>query len=481
MGDPEKQDYRATLSCPQKRDHRATLSDAEKQEHLATLSEAHRLSEKFRISVDLVDEAQKHLDFLQRVYEVSSSLHQIQVMENAVRRYETIWLPIVAQNRHMLLEPPLDVHWAWHVHMLCPQKYVEDCLQLVGCVPDHRFDADIVGGRDLWSQETKEPYDISYDKVKRCLKFRSSLSCDIIGGSERQKGFYYNVSLPHFRVKRFLTLSVYRYTRFVALKRFASAGSFLVPTYDIDLIWHTHQLCPGKYGENMRDFLGYVMEHDDTTTDRSPGSRLNDATAETERLWNEAYPWDQYRINGVSYRGLDTREKLHKMTDDEEDDIFRCVRDIRIQSLTLSGDLKAKYKVAGTLSLNRLTVPLELKKGLPFSWQGPGGEDLLSFNDNSRQVTGTLVAELWRSDGMLSKKPFQDLHFNVSIYFQNVVGVVRHIQVSRHVLTLSLFGLWVVVITSVWKSGPRLNIKTVLSTYGDFHVKDKTAVRTSYL
>ena len=30
-------------------------------------------------------------------------------------------------------------------------------------------------------------------------------------------------------------------------------------------------------------------------------------------------------------------------------------------------------------------------------------------------------------------------------------------------------------------SGSRLNIKTVLSTYGDFHVKDKTAVRTSYL
>ena len=30
-------------------------------------------------------------------------------------------------------------------------------------------------------------------------------------------------------------------------------------------------------------------------------------------------------------------------------------------------------------------------------------------------------------------------------------------------------------------SGPRLNIKTVLSMYGDFHVKDKTAVRTSYL
>ena len=32
-----------------------------------------------------------------------------------------------------------------------------------------------------------------------------------------------------------------------------------------------------------------------------------------------------------------------------------------------------------------------------------------------------------------------------------------------------------------WYPGPRLNIKTVLSTYDDFHVKDKTAVRTSYL
>ena len=30
-------------------------------------------------------------------------------------------------------------------------------------------------------------------------------------------------------------------------------------------------------------------------------------------------------------------------------------------------------------------------------------------------------------------------------------------------------------------AGPRLNIKTVLSTYGVFHVKDKTAVGTSYL
>ena len=43
---------------------------------------------------------------------------------------------------------------------------------------------------------------------------------------------------------------------------------------------------------------------------------------------------------------------------------------------------------------------------------------------------------------------------------------------SLHMRTITLIGQ---------VSGPRLNIKTVFSTYGDFHVKDKTAVRTSYL
>ena len=41
--------------------------------------------------------------------------------------------------------------------------------------------------------------------------------------------------------------------------------------------------------------------------------------------------------------------------------------------------------------------------------------------------------------------------------------------------------LIIVTAAAATAPGPRLNIKTVLSTYGDFHVKDKTAVRTSYL
>ena len=62
--------------------------------------------------------------------------------------------------------------------------------------------------------------------------------------------------------------------------------------------------------------------------------------------------------------------------------------------------------------------------------------------------------------------------YNVNLSSQmaltTMVQAVK-LSISKNLLTLSSY------------PGPRLNIKTVLSTYGDFQVKDKTAVRTSYL
>ena len=58
-------------------------------------------------------------------------------------------------------------------------------------------------------------------------------------------------------------------------------------------------------------------------------------------------------------------------------------------------------------------------------------------------------------------------------------------HVSNDVFVIRQSDIYGVVLfpkgTIIALPGPRLNIKTVLSTYGDFHVKDKTAVRTSYL
>ena len=53
---------------------------------------------------------------------------------------------------------------------------------------------------------------------------------------------------------------------------------------------------------------------------------------------------------------------------------------------------------------------------------------------------------------------------------------------NANMKTLASYNIYTYnIYTNTMAAGGRLNIKTVLSTYGDFHVKDKTAVRTSYL
>ena len=71
----------------------------------------------------------------------------------------------------------------------------------------------------------------------------------------------------------------------------------------------------------------------------------------------------------------------------------------------------------------------------------------------------------------------------VSIYMccLTTIGIsIINIKRSRDRL-IFIIGIVVSGKLHLYWNRPRLNIKTVLSTYGDFHVKDKTAVRTSYL
>lgn len=53
------------------------------------------------------------------------------VVENAVRRYETCWLPLVAAHAatraRSVLAPPLDVAWVWLLHVLDPSSYAKVC------------------------------------------------------------------------------------------------------------------------------------------------------------------------------------------------------------------------------------------------------------------------------------------------------------------------------------------------------------------
>ena len=75
-----------------------------------------------------------------------------------------------------------------------------------------------------------------------------------------------------------------------------------VPMYDVDLMWHTHQLFPLIYERDTTALLGYLLNHDDETTDRSPGSKLATSDSETRALWKQVYG-EHFVIPGVLNRG----------------------------------------------------------------------------------------------------------------------------------------------------------------------------------
>ncbi|KAJ5339079.1 hypothetical protein N7452_005807 [Penicillium brevicompactum] len=53
-----------------------------------------------------------------------------------------------------------------------------------------------------------------------------------------------------------------RYTKFLGLFK-AHPGTLLVPTLDIDLVWHTHQCSAKEYQRKMIDLTGRFVDHND--------------------------------------------------------------------------------------------------------------------------------------------------------------------------------------------------------------------------
>ena len=102
---------------------------------------------------------------------------------------------------------------------------------------------------------------------------------------------------------------------------------------------------------------------------------------------------------------------------------------------------------------------------------------ILSINFR-RCVACKVLCKIWNLDFWQFFKicNFDFVLFWLGIWCEWLVWVImgrRGVSQNEGVLVvLVFFVLWL-----SWS----LNIKTVLSTYGDFHVKDKTAVRTSYL
>eukprot|EP00816_Leptocylindrus_hargravesii_P006274 CAMPEP_0196826968 /NCGR_PEP_ID=MMETSP1362-20130617/93907_1 /TAXON_ID=163516 /ORGANISM="Leptocylindrus danicus, Strain CCMP1856" /LENGTH=568 /DNA_ID=CAMNT_0042207577 /DNA_START=579 /DNA_END=2281 /DNA_ORIENTATION=- len=335
-----------------------------KEEKVAASSKAEMLSE---FSIDLVTNAKLHRTFLQSLHQHKISWDNL-VLQNedfsfavSMHRYTQLWLPMIynANTQEMLackkqtpLVPPSDVAWLWHCHRLAPYDYMRYIksqekerklsIEDAAFVPFsfQHYDSntgaiDVCNSDEEVCRETRRLWERLYPKERFFLNDESSSSLvsvtdvdksltpadcqnecvllngfDLYGSTLRQATFLWQVSSPAFEDNDFLQDAVVNYFRFLSLKKHCAdtVGKerfIIVPTYQIDLMWHTHMLadCNGTaYRQDCRRILGKTLDHDDSLNDRSEGSDLNRAFDATKKLWLEVYGVE-YFVRGGMYRG----------------------------------------------------------------------------------------------------------------------------------------------------------------------------------
>jgi len=161
--------------------------------------------------------------------------------------------------------------------------------------------------RRLWSiVYQKEPYDI----LSTFYKFPGNSAAQVVpvddidgleellGAVARQASFYYYVSQPYMWEDAFLQASLERYKCFLHLLSKSKGKTFCVPTFDIDLIWHSHQLSPVAYAKDTKALLGSVVD----SVERGPGTKLaQDGFDHTATLWESTFG-NSYEKAGSMYR-----------------------------------------------------------------------------------------------------------------------------------------------------------------------------------
>eukprot|EP00961_Rhodomonas_salina_P042210 567285-Rhodomonas_salina.2 len=74
--------------------------------------------------------------------------------------------------------------------------------------------------------------------------------------------------------------------------------AFIVPTYDMDLMWHTHLAFPCNYEQTCLLLAGFAVRHDHSVNDRAAGSKL--LIANTRQLFEKAYGYKRDKVGGMS-------------------------------------------------------------------------------------------------------------------------------------------------------------------------------------
>lgn len=395
-------------------------------------------------SLDLIEAARRQLVFLKKVDQYRPSLYNGPMVIEAIRRYEMLWLPLLAEadQSHAELCGPIDVEWVWHVHLLAPLHYKDDTHTILGRFPNHQLltKKDLTRAheraRSLWTSKygPHEPFETPSLEALSARppddprhNFHSKLSYDLAEAISRQRWFCYQVSLPHYREPQFLKAALVRYKKYLFLKRH-NPSEFLVPCYDMDLIWHSHQLHPHAYEKDTRAVLGRTLNHDDSVNDRNEGSKLCRSDAVTRDLWRTFFQ-EEFAKSGAMFRGEPPADKLSLLADDSLTSLCTKVCRIRITSVNFE-PVQSLTRYALHVSCPR--VASSVLSQSPGSQAGNAVVKLRRPHTSWEEKNGKAVAEFSFNSGMHRVLSFELIDKRGCICSSNeVLSTLRYPLTSR--------------------------------------------------
>ncbi|KAK0499368.1 hypothetical protein EDD18DRAFT_1460302 [Armillaria luteobubalina] len=186
-----------------------------------------------------------------------------------------------------------------------------------------------------WVVKIQKEMEYSMQKLQRAMGYRVSyggeqvlvrimsayiddkiFSLDLIGAVLRQNSFVDKMHKLGWTAPDFFSSTedevalkhcTARYHAFIDLMS-SSPDGFFVPTLDIDLVWHTHQLMARQYSRDCLTHVGRFIDHDDKVAE----DKLSNAFDITCRAWQERFG-TQYTHCGCPLPGDTIGQRLSRL------------------------------------------------------------------------------------------------------------------------------------------------------------------------
>ena len=146
-----------------------------------------------------------------------------------------------------------DLELAWRTHLLHPLVYARACGE--GSLVDH----DVCDAEEYTA--TSSPADENdHPASGRC---DLGLGLDLVAAMRRQQRFMRSVLADREASERVEVISdaIAAYGDFLEIVKHSVTP--LEPSLIVDLVWHTHQQFPARYGAECRRLAGSFVDHDD--------------------------------------------------------------------------------------------------------------------------------------------------------------------------------------------------------------------------